>query len=272
MIDTANPSGLNRLPLPAESTRHVGAEPRTNWESHTAEGAHELKFVIDDETAGTIRNWARERLQPDAYAAEPGGDGYRVSTLYLDTPEFDIFRESAVGREGKYRLRRYGSEAVVWLERKSKAGGLVRKQRASVPDGDLQRKIARPGGDTWPDESWFPQRVEELSLRPVCHVTYERFARIGSTPVGPVRLTLDSRLCGEPTSEWTVPTESLASGALLDRRNVLELKFRQSVPALFKDLIQDLRLPVGRFSKYRETVRRFRTEKSALERREESHA
>ena len=233
-----------------------------SWESHTSEGAHELKFVIDDALAATVREWARDRLLPDPHA---GDEGYRVSTLYLDTPQFDVFRQTEIGRAGKYRVRRYGSEGIVWLERKSKIEGRVHKLRESVADGDIETAVrTRPEGNG----GWFRKQVEELLLQPVCQVTYDRFARIGQTPVGPVRMTLDSGLCGGSTSAWSVPQEQLAGGELLERRNILELKFRTTVPALFKDLIQDLRLPLGRFSKYRETVRRIQDGASTFERPE----
>ena len=266
MIDIANPSGVNRLPLSlpsqgGETARIPSLAAGRSWESHTSEGAHELKFVIDDALAATIREWARDRLLPDPHAGE---EGYRVSTLYLDTPQFDVFRQTEIGRAGKYRVRRYGSEEIVWLERKSKIEGRVHKQRVSVPDGDIETAVRTPEGDG----DWFRKHVEELQLRPVCQVTYDRFARIGQTPVGPVRMTLDSRLCGCSTSAWSVPHGALVTGELLDRRHVLELKFRTTVPALFKDLIQDLRLPIGRFSKYRGTVRRTRNEAAAFERPE----
>ncbi len=268
MIDTVNP--FDARPVSAPRSPVTGRESPSSttplWQSHRPEGAFELKFVVDDRKAEGIRDWARQRLEPDPNAAPVEADAssgtrghadcYRVHSLYLDTPRLDIFHRIPAMQGAKYRLRRYGNDHVVWLERKQKTEGIVRKQRAASTDGEFLHRLRGPVEESW-EGTWFRDQVDGLALRPTCHVTYERFARVGITPSGPVRLTLDSGLCGERTAEWAVPRALLASPSLLVGRSILELKFRGVVPTLFKELMQDLQLATGRFSKYRETVRRF---------------
>jgi hypothetical protein len=92
-------------------------------------GAFELKFVVDEDRAAAIVDWANRHLEPDPHSDPETGHGYRVNGLYLDTPAFDVFHRNGVFRRRKFRLRRYGSESTIWLEQKRKRRGRVRKRR-----------------------------------------------------------------------------------------------------------------------------------------------
>ena len=212
----------------------------------------ELKFVVTASIAEQLRDWARRHLDPDTHCDPLIGEGYRVSTLYLDTPRFEVYhREPPVGRR-KYRLRRYGSEGTIWLETKRKSQGLVCKRRTAVSDLNLPLPEVPPD-DKWHGE-WFRRHVETRQLRPMSVVTYERFARIGSMPEGDVRLTIDRDLRGTSAAGWHVPRDSAGEIALLPDLFVVELKFRDVLPALFKRLLCELPLRPVSFSKYRTAV------------------
>jgi hypothetical protein len=65
-----------------------------------------------------------------------------------------------------------------------------------------------------------------------------------------LRLTLDRRVHGILTNEWSLaPFEG--GLPLLTGQVILELKFHSALPALFKELVQDLRLSPHTVSKYR---------------------
>ncbi len=220
---------------------------------YTSRGAYEIKFLVDLATGRTVREWAHQHLQPDPHVSNDNGDGYLVSSLYLDTPEFQVFHRAAGFRQRKYRLRRYGDEALVWMELKRKQQGRVRKRRTSVADMELQPKLLSPLDETW-EGGWFRRRLENFQLRPVCQVTYQRFACVGISPFGPLRLTLDTDLKFQRTDNWAVPSQPLTSDCLLPDQQILELKFRETIPNSFRDLIRDQRLVEGTFSKYRQSV------------------
>ena len=94
----------------------AGIEEKT---SHTATSrAYELKFLIDENRAGEVLSWARQYMTPDPHVEPSLGDAYRIFSLYLDTPALDVFcRRGSVARS-KFRLRRYGDESAIYLERK----------------------------------------------------------------------------------------------------------------------------------------------------------
>src|SRR6266567_9231034 len=87
--------------------------------------AFELKFVLDEILAAKVARWCAARMQPDPHGDPALGGLYRTTTLYLDTAAFDVVHGIGAFRWHKYRLRRYGHEAWVFVERKRKSGDRV---------------------------------------------------------------------------------------------------------------------------------------------------
>lgn len=238
-----------------ESPRHNGPTasvvlPSESPSLTALRGAREMKFVVPDDVAQIIQDWARQYLQADPHA---GDDGYHVNSLYLDTPGFDTFRRQPGFRRRKFRLRRYGQEPTIWLEVKRKRKGHVRKRRISVAEANLIQRLAQPDEPEW-EGTWFRRKLDQRQLQPVCQVTYRRLAWIGTSSTGPIRLTIDGDLFAGEASGWQVPSSPLLGESLLQSRRIVEFKFRDVLPATFRGLIQDLRLEPATFSKYRECV------------------
>ena len=55
--------------------------------------ASEIKFLVPRSLGAGIREWARRHLDPDPHGSGPSADEYTISTIYLDTPEFDVFHK-----------------------------------------------------------------------------------------------------------------------------------------------------------------------------------
>jgi len=217
------------------------------------ESACELKFLVSHATSELVREWARTRLQPDPNSDGTQVDGYRITSLYLDTERFDVFhRRGSFGRS-KYRIRRYGSGEVAFLERKLKTKGLLAKRRSLL---SLERlgALHNPTAVADPNAFWFHRRLLVRGLQPICQISYRRTARFALTDLGPIRLTLDDDLCALPVRRLAFQDLSNASPILPDQR-VLELKFRGEMPALFKNLLQEFALSPSAFSKYRHAAR-----------------
>lgn len=221
--------------------------------SATSPGIFEHKFLISEQQGAWIREWARSVMQPDPHAASGLDCGYWVNSLYLDTPEFGVLNRSEGHRQRKYRLRRYGSETAIWMELKQKSDGRVSKRRVCVSESELPSRLNSPGDEAW-DGYWFQKRLKQLQLRPVCQVTYQRFACVGKSPFGPTRLTIDSKLCCVAAQDWEVPSRPLKLNSLLDEQQILELKFHVTIPPAFRELIAQLNLNPALFSKYRRSV------------------
>jgi hypothetical protein len=149
-------------------------------------------------------------------------------------------------------LRRYGIGPAVFLERKSRWGDRVAKRRTLVSPADIGRLEASIDGPEW-DGHWFHRRLRTCGLWPACQVSCERTAFVGTSADGPLRVTLDRQALALPARSWDLE-ETRAGLPILTGRVILELKFRASLPVLFKHLIQEMGLCPGPVSKYRLAV------------------
>jgi len=219
---------------------------------HASRTTREIKFLLDASTADTVRRWARAHLTPDAYGGGPSRDEYTTSTLYFDTPAFDVYyRRGSFGRS-KYRVRRYGASDVVFFERKLRTSDLLVKRRTA---GGID-ELAMLSPDATPASAWaarwFERRLRRRGLQPVCRVSYHRMARVGATAHGPMRLTLDDHLTAAATAHIGFAggtTTPVAPGQV-----ILEFKYRGGIPAIFQALMTALSLTPQPVSKYRLAV------------------
>jgi hypothetical protein len=209
--------------------------------------ACELKFLLRPAVAAGIREWARSHLSADANGTGPFGDEYRTTSVYFDNAGYDVFhRRGSFGRS-KYRIRRYGDEETVFLERKLRQPAVLAKRRTTVALSGL-RDLSAPADPAWAGY-WFHRRVAARQLRPVCQLSYFRMARAVVRDGEQVRLTLDSDLAVLPVASLGFPP-GVGVPVLADRL-ILELKFRGTPPALFRQLVEEFALSPQATSKYR---------------------
>lgn len=211
--------------------------------------AFELKFLIAESLAQQVQAWAAAHMQADAYADPRLGGAYQTTTLYLDTPQRDVFHRAAGHRSRKFRLRRYGSESRIYLERKTRRGDRVEKRRSDVQLHELATLAEPPQANGWPGD-WFHTFITERTLRPACRLTYERTAFVQSSEQGPLRMTLDRQIRGAIAHHWDLTPLDEGHG-ILHEHVICEFKFRGALPGLFKQVICDLQLEAGSVSKYR---------------------
>ena len=211
--------------------------------------AFEMKFLVSEEQAQGV-----ERLAAAEFAFDPHGhpalaNGYRTTTLYSDTAWLDVFYGECPFKRRKYRVRRYGFEPSIFLERKSRRGDRVKKRRSTVPEEELALLRNPYSAMDW-EGHWFHRRLVSCRLRPVCRIAYHRIAYVGQTAEGPLRLTFDREIRGCATSEWLVDPFDGGLG-ILTGQVVCEFKFRGTMPVFFKKIVRAMRLAPIRISKYR---------------------
>ena len=212
--------------------------------------AHEVKFLLDELQAQQVAAELRSALIPDPHADPQATDGgYSTTTVYCDTPEFDLYHRRGGHARRKFRLRRYGCSESVYLERKSKQGTRVRKRRTCIPLTDLERLEQPPSELCW-DADWFHRRVACRRLSPVLAVMYDRAAFIGTSDDGPLRLTFDRAVRCQPVDSWEVRPFCGGHSILADLV-ICEFKFLGPMPGLFKRVIASQQLSPASASKYR---------------------
>ena len=212
-------------------------------------GAREIKFLVTPARAAEIRTWARQRLEPDPHATAKDA-AYRVTSLYFDTDCFDVFHQRGSYGRAKYRVRRYGDAASVFVERKMRTDSLVSKRRSLIGLEEVPR-IGRTANRAW-SGCWFQRRLQARHLHPVCSISYLRTAMVGRQKDGSsIRLTLDDDLRAsavDPAAFLPVPAGGVG---IVPGQQILELKFLGEMPALFKELLESFTLSRASVSKYR---------------------
>lgn len=211
---------------------------------------HETKFLIPLEKAPAILEWGRREMDGDPHGNGEHADEYLVQSIYLDTPEWHVFRKIGSYGRAKYRIRRYSDENWLFLERKLKRGGIVRKKRSTIGLDEL------PNFQNHVNGLWYDRRLSLRQLKPACYIQYHRVARQKMTSDGLLRLTLDRALFfNTNVSPWFWP--GTGGTQFLTDRAILELKYPQSLalPALAKKIVTEFNLSPGPASKYRMALR-----------------
>lgn len=212
--------------------------------------AFEIKFLLAENVAREVERMLQPRMILDPYADPALGNAYRITSVYYDTATFDVYHRGDGFRARKYRVRRYGSSSTVFLERKSKREQQVKKLRTEIPIDGLP--TLHNNGDDWAG-AWFVRQVATRNLQPVCRVTYERVAYAAAGADGPIRLTFDRAARGTSTS-GPAPDMVVDGSPLLKDEVIVEFKFLGSMPVLFKEVIERLKLTPRSGSKYRRCV------------------
>ena len=187
-------------------------------------------------------------LAHDAFGSGLFGDEYTTTSLYYETPEFDVYHRRGSYGPSKFRVRRYGGSDIVFLERKFRTHRLLTKRRTTVPIGELEYLAASTPERNWPGH-WFHRRVLLRRLAPLIQMSYDRVARVGMAGARPIRMTVDTNLRVLP-----MPDRALIPGVgfpLIHGHCIVELKYRVELPALFKQLVETFKIESSPVSKYR---------------------
>ena len=209
--------------------------------------ARELKVLLDESLACEVESRLRPLLTLDPHCQADGN--YGLTTLYCDTPRFEVFHRQGRYRLFKFRLRRYGDSSHIYLERKSKQGTRVRKQRTQIDSCEVGRLAAERAEQDWVGARYHRHLLRNL-FRPVCLLQYNRVAYFGATEFSSVRLTFDRQIRGSLATKWSLTAPNDAT-ALLPGKVVCEFKYRGSLPLLFKSAVHSLQLITCGVSKYR---------------------
>ena len=212
---------------------------------------HEWKHEISHSDMLAIRQRLRAVAKPDEHAV----DGvYQIRSLYFDNLSDRALREKldGVSRREKFRIRYYdGDLSVIHLEKKSKVGGLGRKESASLTQEEAQAIV--DGDLSWMLRSQQPL-VQELyvkmttqGLRPKTIVDYMREPFVYAP--GNVRVTLDYDIrTGLRCTDFL--NQSCAMIPAGNPPIILEVKWDEFLPSVIRDVVQLENCRTGSFSKY----------------------
>lgn len=222
---------------------------------------YELKYLLPVGQLADILDDLRAMTEPDPHS---GPHGYRVISLYYDSPGLDCFwaKIEGIRMRRKLRLRIYPNEgggpessARGWVEIKQRINRTVRKRRLALTLPDAEQLC----GGQWPDEPLDDRQqlvasevlylVRAMQLEPTAITAYRRQAFVSQGPGRPVRITFDQD-CRGRVRELQVQVEAVNLPFLPADWCVMEVKVDESVPDWVTSLLARHGCQLRRVSKY----------------------
>jgi hypothetical protein len=210
----------------------------------------ELKYLIDEATAVRVRDFALCYLNMDPYGVGQPDYSYPVHSLYLDSDDLQIYWRTVNGDKNRYKLRlRYYSEkegTPVFFEIKRRMKDIIQKQRGGVRHAAVPRLLSGLLPDAAdlitndPNHMVAIQRfiglMMEVNATPRAHIYYKREAYVSDDDE--VRVTMDREVLSEPNLSGRIKTAMANPVHSYAGFVILELKFTNSFPKWFGDLVR----------------------------------
>lgn len=219
---------------------------------------YEIKYRISPETAAEVQAWIARNMQPDANG-EGGSSCYSVHSLYLDSADWRIFRETRNGNFSRFKLRArtygFNDEAPVFLEVKARMGEAMTKSRAEVSRADGLRVLhgGLPECPSTPALENFRDHMDRYRAFPRVWVTYRRSAWVGGER-GLVRVTFDTEIKMAPATPHMEEPERWYPLPDVRQLSILEMKYNGSYPRWMAETVRRFDLERKAMSKYRHAV------------------
>lgn len=269
MIDNQSPkhnSRQNRDITHRESRSGEAGKPRELGSDRTLGCRHELKYHITESKAVAIARFVGPFLRLDRYCKLQRSGDYPIVSLYVDSEDLQLCRESLGGYKNRFklRIRSYTDDPDYprFFEIKRRLNTIIIKSRTRVMDHDVPALLA---GRPLPPQDYtadvktinqFQLYMNSIRARPAVLVRYMRQAYECDSH-NRVRVTFDRQLAYNVTR---LPDVRLGGSGW--RRNaytlngvVLEIKFTGHFPVWLSDMVRHFDLRQQSISKYASSIR-----------------
>lgn len=216
----------------------------------------EKKYCIDAYEKSAIFNEIGSYLIPDAYGKST------ICSLYLDTPNYLLIRNSIAAKtyKEKLRLRCYGTPKgadKVFLEIKKKFKGVVYKRRVAMTLESAYKYFEEYAK---PEESQIMSEIDYAMEfyqhpKPKALIAYEREAYfVDGYPN--LRITFDSNVRYR-TTDLLLEKGSDGKRIIPENRFIMEIKTDGAMPLWMSAALDKLHIFPASFSKYGTAYREF---------------
>jgi hypothetical protein len=226
---------------------------------------HEMKYLITESTAEALTQFIKPYIQMDRYSKLHRNGDYPIVSLYLDSNDLRLCKESLRGHKNRFklRIRSYTDDPDYprFLEIKRRMNTIIMKSRARVLSTDVPNLLAGlplpPQNYTADTEtiSQFQLYVNSIRAQPAVLIRYMRRAYEGDSH-NKVRVTFDRELSYCVTN---LPQVRLAGGGW--QRNpftiggvILEIKFTDCYPSWLSQMVKYFNLQQRSISKYASSI------------------
>jgi len=220
---------------------------------------YELKYIVTFNCARRIIADLRGFTKPDAHGGEAG---YRVVSLYYDSPGLDFFWAKVDGLKfrRKVRIRVYPRERLdavrdAMVEIKQRVNRTVQKRRLQLPLEQAERlctgalDVAIADAVDGQVASEVVYLVRAMHLAPACITDYHRMAFVGGLYDAGLRVTFDFNV-GCRAHALKVNQESNNHLLLPPDLCIMEVKVNEAVPDWMTSLLARYNCQLRRVSKY----------------------
>lgn len=225
----------------------------------TSWSRHELKYFITEAQAAAIKQSIAPFMKLDKYCRNQPSQSYPIVSLYLDSKDMRLCRESVTGDKNRFklRIRSYtdASDYPRFFEIKRRVGTIIIKSRTRVFEHSIPELLAGrfppPEGNDLEEQALrqFLLYARTIGAGPLVRVRYRRQAFVGKVDKR-VRITLDRDLCTNPTSVPTVELNGMGWRPLRLRGVILEIKFTGQYPPWIGRMVRYYNLRAKSISKY----------------------
>ena len=222
----------------------------------------ELKYVIHELCARSVRDFLRGYLVVDEHADTSNGNQYPVHSMYLDNANYALYNSTVQGHKNRFKLRaRFYNEhpdTPIFFEIKRRHNDVILKQRAGVKRSSIHKlmaghfpqfsDLAKPGRDDFGALRNFTGLRNRLNANGKVLVSYMREAYVTEHD-NSVRVTFDRNL---QTAAYR-GVFSLAGMAIRPVHTagvVLEIKFTDAFPVWLREMVRVFDLERRPFAKY----------------------
>ena len=224
---------------------------------------YELKYRIHEAKAHAVAEYVKQYLHLDRYAKLRPRGAYPIVSLYMDSDNFRLARETIEGKKNRFKLRVRGysdnPETPCFFEIKRRISNVIIKSRARVKFNDVPRilRVDYLPTDYETNEKTLKQFLlytNYIQAHPMVLIRYMREAYEGDS-TNRVRVTFDRQLCYNITRD---PVLKLNEGGW--QRSpanfvVLEIKFTAKYPAWLSKMVKLFNLKQTAMSKYATSVK-----------------
>jgi len=232
---------------------------------------YELKYLITESKAAAIHAYISPFLEYDKYSKLQRGGMYPIVSLYVDSPDLQLCRETLCGAKNRFklRIRSYTDEPEYprFFEIKRRINRVILKSRARVTDADvpllLQGKRLSSHRYTTDEVALnqFQLYTAAIHAGPAVLIRYTRQA-FESPTENRVRVTFDRELCYKLTDkpEVRLGGSGWQPNTLTHGHAILEIKFTGVYPAWLGRMAAHFNLNARSVSKFATSM----TQASAL--------
>lgn len=226
---------------------------------------HEMKYLIGESKAQALANFIRPYLPLDRYCKLQRSGTYPIVSLYLDSDNLQLARESMTGQKNRFKLRIRGytdePDYPLFLEIKRRMNTIIIKSRSRTMHDNIESLLS---GMSLPPQDYtineealkqFQFYMKSINARPMILVRYMRQA-FESPMANRVRVTFDRQLCYKVTQ---TPQVKLGGGGWQNHtytmgKVILEIKFTARFPEWLNHMVKAFNLRQRSISKYATSI------------------